>query len=52
MTCHYASSECWYIDVYRTNQARLAEQMETELRRRGGDLSYVVRIIFYFFVKT
>ncbi|XP_026740463.1 probable phytanoyl-CoA dioxygenase [Trichoplusia ni] len=41
MTCHYASSECWYIDVYRTNQARLAEQMETELRRRGGDLSYV-----------
>ncbi|CAH0697440.1 unnamed protein product [Spodoptera exigua] len=41
MTCHYASSECHYIDVVGTPQQNIAEHMEAELKRRGGDLSYV-----------
>uniref|UniRef100_A0A2H1W8H7 phytanoyl-CoA dioxygenase n=1 Tax=Spodoptera frugiperda TaxID=7108 RepID=A0A2H1W8H7_SPOFR len=41
MTCHYASSECRYIDVTGTAQEGIAAHMEAELRRRGGDLSYV-----------
>lgn len=41
MTCHYASSECRYIDVAGTAQEGIAAHMEAELRRRGGDLSYV-----------
>ncbi|KAF9800765.1 hypothetical protein SFRURICE_001789 [Spodoptera frugiperda] len=48
MTCHYASSECRYIDVTGTAQEGIAAHMEAELRRRGGDLSYVVtRTVFY-----
>nr|XP_049705816.1 probable phytanoyl-CoA dioxygenase [Helicoverpa armigera] len=41
MTCHFASSECQYIEVAGTRHEQLAKQMEAELRRRGSDLSYV-----------
>uniref|UniRef100_A0A2A4K938 phytanoyl-CoA dioxygenase n=1 Tax=Heliothis virescens TaxID=7102 RepID=A0A2A4K938_HELVI len=41
MTCHYASSECHYIEVAGTRHEQLAKLMEAELRRRGGDLGYV-----------
>ncbi|MPC36381.1 Phytanoyl-CoA dioxygenase, peroxisomal [Portunus trituberculatus] len=41
ISCHYAASECEYIDVRGTSQENIAKEVEEVARRRGiNDLSF------------
>ena len=43
ISCHYAASECEYIDVRGTSQENIAKEVEEVARRRGiDDLSFKV----------
>ncbi|XP_075986212.1 phytanoyl-CoA dioxygenase, peroxisomal-like [Anticarsia gemmatalis] len=41
LTCHFANSNCHYIDVAGTAHEGIAKDMEKEVQKRGGDLNYV-----------
>ncbi|XP_013191901.2 phytanoyl-CoA dioxygenase, peroxisomal-like [Amyelois transitella] len=40
MTCHFASGDCYYIDVKGTIQEELAKEIVGEAKRRGFDLTF------------
>ncbi|KAL0860658.1 hypothetical protein ABMA27_010004 [Loxostege sticticalis] len=40
ISCHYASSECHFIDITGTVQQRIADEIVAESRRRGMELTY------------
>lgn len=40
ISCHYAGSECNYIDVHGTTQENIAEEVEELAKRRGVDADF------------
>jgi len=41
ISCHYASSSCYYIDVRGTSQAEIAEEVEGIARTKGVEVDYL-----------
>lgn len=42
ISCHYAASECHYIEVSGTTQQSIAEEVEAIATRRGTSVDYRV----------
>lgn len=42
ISCHYAASECEYIDVHGTSQEGVATEIETLAKKRGVELDFKV----------
>lgn len=45
ISCHYASSGCYFIDVKGTLQHEIAEEIEGVSRKRGAELSFNVIVL-------
>lgn len=46
ISCHYANSGCYFIDVKGTLQEEIAEEIENVSKRRGAILSFNVICLF------
>lgn len=42
ITCHYAASECEYIDVRGTTQENIAKEFEEIANKKGFSVDYIV----------
>lgn len=40
ISCHYADSNCVFVDVKGTNQENIAEEIEDRVRKMGGSLKF------------
>lgn len=41
ISCHYASSSCYYVDVRGTSQENVATEVERIAKKRGVDIDYI-----------
>jgi hypothetical protein len=48
ISCHYAASECEYIEVKGTSQENIATEIEAIMKKRGLEANYAVRFFFFF----
>lgn len=44
ISCHYAASDCYYIDVKGTTQENIAKEIEEVARKRNAEVDFRVRI--------
>jgi len=41
ISCHYASNDCYYIDVHGTSQEKIAKEVEDIAARKGVKMEFI-----------